>query len=107
MLQPALSDGVAFDPFSFPQNGTSESEIDVGRCQVAQTSVISAGIVVIEEGSSLGLKVLRELIVFRQDAVLQSLVPPLDLALGLKTAEAPYTCSMVRCSSKSPRSAAM
>jgi hypothetical protein len=31
MLQAALGDGVAFDPFSLQQDDVSASEVDVGR----------------------------------------------------------------------------
>ena len=31
MLQASGSDGVAFDPFSFQQDGLTTSEVDVGR----------------------------------------------------------------------------
>ena len=34
MLQSSLSDGVAFDPFSFQKDGSASAEVDVGRCQV-------------------------------------------------------------------------
>jgi hypothetical protein len=65
MLQAALFDGVAFDPFSFQQNGVAAAEVDVGRCQVAETFVISVMVVVIDEGCDLCLKVLREVVIFR------------------------------------------
>ena len=58
-------------------------EVDVGRGQIAETLVISAMIVMIDEGCDLGLKVLREVIIFQQNAVLERLVPALDPALGL------------------------
>ena len=34
MLQSSLSDGVAFDPFSFQKDGSASAEVDVGRCEV-------------------------------------------------------------------------
>ncbi len=34
MLQSSLSDGVAFDPFSFQKDGLGSAEVDVGWCQV-------------------------------------------------------------------------
>jgi hypothetical protein len=83
MLQAALFDGVAFDPFSFQQNGVAAPEVDVGWCQIADIFVISAMVAMIDDGCDLRLKVLQELVVFQQDAVLERLVPRLDLALGL------------------------
>ena len=82
MLQSALFDGVAFDPFAFEQDGVAASEVDVGRGQVADAFVISTMIVVFDEDCDLPLKVLREVVVFEQNAVLQRLVPALDFALG-------------------------
>ena len=34
MFQSSLSDGVAFDSFSFQKDGSASAEVDVGRCQV-------------------------------------------------------------------------
>jgi hypothetical protein len=45
MLQAAEFDGFAFNPFSLQQNGMATPEVDVGRCQVAETFVISTMIV--------------------------------------------------------------
>jgi hypothetical protein len=36
MFQSSLSDGVAFDPFSFQKDGSASAEVDVGRCQMAR-----------------------------------------------------------------------
>ena len=83
MLQATEFDGFAFGPFSFQQDGVTAPKVDISRGEVAETFVISATIVMIDEGCDLCLKVLREVIVFQQDAVLERLVPPLDLALGL------------------------
>lgn len=46
--------------------------------------MITAMVVVIDEGVDLLTEITRQVIVFQQDAVLQGLVPPLDLALGLR-----------------------
>ena len=40
-------------------------------------------VVVIDEGFDLGFKITRQEVIFQQDAVLQSLMPTFDLALGL------------------------
>ncbi len=45
--------------------------------------MVALVVVVIHEGLDLGLKIAGQEVVFQQDAVLQSLMPPLDLALGL------------------------
>ena len=107
MLQAALFDGVAFDPFSLQQDGLAAPEVDVGRREIVEALVIAAMIVVLDEGCDLGLEIAREEVVFQQDAVLQRLVPALDLALGLRMAGRTVDVFDDRCSSHSPRSAAM
>src|ERR1700680_2756430 len=58
------------------------SEVDVGRGQVAQALVVAQVIVVGDEGADPGLESAGQVVVLQQDAVLQRLVPALDLALG-------------------------
>ena len=76
-------DGLSFDPFSFKQDGLAASEVDVGRRQIADALVVAQVIVVGDEGADLGLEIARQVVVLEQDAVLERLVPALDLALGL------------------------
>ena len=45
--------------------------------------MVSAVVVVLDEGLDLGLKVAGQEVVFQQDAVLQGLVPAFNLALSL------------------------
>ena len=82
MQQASVCDGLSFDPFPFDEDGLATSEVDVGRCQVAQALVVSQMIVVGDEGADLGFEVARQVVVFEQDAVLERLMPALDLALG-------------------------
>src|SRR6476661_1590666 len=84
MLQAAVLDGVAFDPFSFHQDGLPAPEVDIGRREVFQALVIALVVVVIDEPADAGFEIARQVIVFQQDAVLQGLMPALDLALGLR-----------------------
>ena len=35
MLQAAIGDGLAFDPFAFEEDGVAASEVDVGRGEIA------------------------------------------------------------------------
>jgi len=83
MLQSAQFDGVSFDPFSVQQDGLVPPEVDVGWGQVADAFVISAMIVMFDECRDLRFEVFGEEVVFEQYAVLERLVPALDLALGL------------------------
>ena len=84
MLQAPLLDGPSFDPFSFQQDGLPSPEIDIGGREVTQALVITAVIVVLDEGLDLSLEVARQVVVLQRDSVLQGLVPTLDLALGLR-----------------------
>ena len=63
MLQAPVLDGLSFDPFSFQQNGLPSPVIDIGRRQVSQAFVITAVIVVLDEGLDLGLEVTRQVVV--------------------------------------------
>ena len=84
MVAAAVLDGTSFDLLSHVQNALAASEVDVGRREVVEAFVISVMIVVIDEGVDLVSQIAGQVIVFQQDAVLQRLVPSLDLALGLR-----------------------
>ena len=86
MLQAAILDCSSFDPFSLQQNGLSSAEVDVGRREIVQALVIAAMIVVIDEGVDPCFQVAGQITVFQQDAVLECLMPALDLALCLRVA---------------------
>ena len=83
MLQSSLSDGVAFDPFSFQKDGSASAEVDVGRCEVLQAFMVTPVIVVLDEGRDLGCEITGQIVVLEQNAVLERLVPAFDLALGV------------------------
>jgi len=57
-------------------------ELDVGGGEIAEALVIAPMIVVGDEGIDLGLEVAGQVVVLEQNAVLQRLVPALDLTLG-------------------------
>jgi hypothetical protein len=80
VLQAAVCDGLSFDPFSLCQDGWGAPEIDVGGGEVGDALVVAAVVVVRDEGLDLGFEVAGQVIVFQQDAVLESLVSALDLA---------------------------
>jgi hypothetical protein len=91
VLQAAISDCVSFDPFSFQQDGLGASKVDVSRDEIAQALVIAAMVLVIDECVDLGLEVAGQIIVLKQNAVLERLMPALDLALRLRVQGAPRT----------------
>ena len=57
MLQAAVLDGVAFDPFSFHQDGLPAPEVDIGRREVFQALVIALVVVVIDEPADAGFEI--------------------------------------------------
>src|SRR6266487_3419683 len=81
VLQAAISNGLSLDPFSFGQDGWAASEVDVGRGEIVDALVVAAVVVVVDKGRDLGFEVAGSEVVFQQDAVFESLVPALDLAL--------------------------
>ena len=83
MGQAAFSDGQVFDVSPSVDDGPVASEVDVSRRQIGEAFVIAAVVVALDEGADAGLEVAGQIVVLEQDAVLQGLVPALDLALGL------------------------
>jgi len=86
MQQAPLFDGFAFDPFSVQHDGLAAPEVDVSRREVAEALVVTPVIIVLDKGGDLNLEVAGKEVVFEQDAVLQRLVPALDLPLRLRMA---------------------
>ncbi len=75
MLQSPVFDGLAFDLFPFQQDGLAARGI-------AEGLVIARMIVVRDEGLDPGIEINGQVVAFKHDAVLQRLIPSLDLALG-------------------------
>ena len=84
MLQSAFADCLSLDLLSQFQDFGSTTVIDISRGQIAEALVVATVIVVIDEGANLRFEGARQEVVFQQDAVLQSLMLSLDLALGLR-----------------------
>ena len=80
VIEASAMDGLSFDPFSFQEDGLASSEVDVGRGEVGDALVVSQMVVVGDEVADLGLELARQKVVLEQDAVLQRLMPSLDLA---------------------------
>ena len=83
MEQASVLDGLSFDPFSFKQDGLASAEVDIGRGEVGDALMVSQVIVVSDELADLGLEVAWQIVILKQDSVLQGLMPSFDLALGL------------------------
>jgi len=58
---------------AFQQDGLAPAKADVGRCQVLQAFVIAAVIVVIDEVRDLGFEIAGQVIVLKQNAILEGL----------------------------------
>ena len=86
MLQAPQFDVPSLDPFSLQQDGLAAPEVDVGWGEIVEALVVAPMIVVVDDGGDLGFEITRQEVVLQQDAVLQRLVPALDLALGLRMA---------------------
>jgi hypothetical protein len=50
VLQSAVCDGLSFNPFLFCQDGELAPEVDVGRGEIVEALVVSAMVVVSDEG---------------------------------------------------------
>jgi len=80
-------------------------EVDISGCGVVGSRVVTRVFLMVDEGFDLGLKIAWREAVFQQDAVLEGLVPALDLVWGLQMICAPRECLMplsVNHSVKSP-----
>src|SRR5271157_2017726 len=84
MLQAAVCDCLVFDPFAFEEDALGPSKIDVGGCEIVEALVISGVIVSLDESRDLPFEISRKIVMVQQDAVLERLMPALDLALGLR-----------------------
>src|SRR3954470_20089376 len=83
MKQASVLDCLSFDPFSFKQDDLAASEVDIGRSEIGNALVVSEMVIVSDEVADPGFEISRQIVVFKQDPVLQRLMPSLDLALCL------------------------
>ena len=67
-------------------------EVNVGGCQVVDGLAVTMVVVVIDKAIELGLEMARQIVVLEQDAVLQRLVPALNLPWVWGWKGAPRTC---------------
>ena len=82
--QAALADGCFLDSPSLLEDGGCAAEVSVGGRDVAEALVDAAVVVVIDEVADGGFERAGQVMVFKQDPVLQRLVPAFDLALRLR-----------------------
>lgn len=84
VLQAAMFDGLSLDPFALFDDGFGPAEVGVGRRDVVEALVVASVVIMLDERLDLAFEVTGQEVVLEQDAVLQGLVPALDLALGLR-----------------------
>ncbi len=84
VLQASMFDGLSLDPFALADDGLGPAEVGVSRRHVVEALVVAAVVVVLDERFDLAFEITGQELVFQEDAVLQGLVPALDLALGLR-----------------------
>src|SRR5665213_1472533 len=83
MLQAAVCDCGPLDAVSFGEDRLGSSKIDVSGREVVDALVIADVVIMLDEGVDLLLEISGQIIVVEQNAVLQGLVPALDLSLSL------------------------
>ena len=84
MLQAPMFNGLSLGPFSAFDDGFGPPEVGVCRRHVAEAFVVTLVVIVFDERLDLGFEVAGQEVILQQDAVLQGLVPALDLALRLR-----------------------
>ena len=89
MLQASVCDGCSLDALPLGEDSVGSAEVDVGRGQVAQALMIADLVIVLDEGADLPFEIAGQVVVVEQDAILQGLVPALDLSLGLRMIRRP------------------
>ena len=77
---------MSLDPLSLCQDGRAPPEVNVGWGEIVDAFMVTVVVVVVDERGDLRFEITRQEIVFQQDAVLEGLVPALDLAAGLRMA---------------------
>ena len=83
MGQSSFLDCLAFNLLPHAQDFRGAPEVDVSWRQIAQALVIAGVIVVFDEAVHGAFEIAGQVVVFKQDAVFQGLMPALDLALRL------------------------
>ena len=58
--------GNPVDPFSLCQDGGAAAEVDIGWGEIVDALVVTAAIVVVDEGGDLGFEIARQEVVFQQ-----------------------------------------
>jgi hypothetical protein len=87
MVQAAVLDGLFLDLSSPFDDGRATPKVGVSGCDDVNALMVTLVVVMIDEGADLVFEIAGQIVVLQQDAVLQGLMPPLDLAPGLRVIE--------------------
>ncbi len=85
MKQASVLDGLSFYFLALQENCPSPAEVYVRWREVLEALVISPMVMIGDEGINLVFEIVWKEVVFQEDAVLQGLMPALDLSLCLWT----------------------
>ena len=107
MLQAPMFDGLSFDPLALFEDELRSAKVGISGRHIVQALVIALVVVVRDERLDLAFEITGQEVVLEQDAVLQGLVPALDLTLDLRWNGAPRTWLMALASIWSASSPAM
>ena len=99
MKQASGFECLVFDPFSFQQDGLAAPKVNISRRQVGYAFVISQVIVVADEVSNLLFEIAGQIVVLKQDAILECLMPSLDLCPVSADAWEHHVCGPCLCRS--------
>jgi hypothetical protein len=77
-------DGAVSDRFTLEEDGLTTTEVNIGWCQIGDAFMVAQMFVVADVVSDFLFEITGQVIVFEQDAVLEGLVPTLDLAMDLR-----------------------
>src|SRR5664279_3569894 len=83
MLQASFCDGCSLDAFALGEDCLGPTEVDVGWSEIVDALVITDVVIMLDECVDLPLEIARQVVVVEQNAILQGLVPTLDLSLSL------------------------
>ena len=83
MLHAPIFDSLSFDPFSLLDDGLRPAEGGIGRCDVVQALMIARMVVMLDERFDLSFETAGEEIIFQKDAIIECVMPALELTLRL------------------------
>ena len=84
MLQATVCNCCAFDLRALSQDCLSSAEVDISRSEIVDALVIALIVIIGHEGFDLSFQFTGQVVVVKQDPILECLMPPFDLALGLR-----------------------